>query len=169
MKHAKEESYHYFNRRVGWLRLQATEKGVREVTFALEPRTLTKRQLSPLWQGLVSELDMYFSGRPIRFFTPLDISCASPFFHLVWQALQDIPYGQTISYGGVASAIGRPRAAQAVGLAIGRNPLPIIIPCHRVVRSDGSLGGYGPGIELKRSLLALENALPRNAVNSQLK
>lgn len=144
---------------MGWLKLLGTEKGISNVTFVPSPCNPQKHRLSTVMARVVHELDAYFSGERIRFFTPLDLSTSLAFFRSVWRALQNIPYGQTISYSGLASIIGRPNAARAVGMAAGKNPIPIIIPCHRVIRSDGSLGGYGPGIELKRSLLNLENAL----------
>jgi methylated-DNA-[protein]-cysteine S-methyltransferase len=80
----------------------------------------------------------------------------TPFQRTVWQALQSIPYGQTISYGELAGEIGRPTASRAVGAANGRNPLPIVIPCHRVIGQDGSLTGYGGGLRFKKALLSLE-------------
>jgi methylated-DNA-[protein]-cysteine S-methyltransferase len=101
------------------------------------------------------QLDEYFAGRLQRF----DLSLApggTPFQSKVWNALTDIPYGQTTTYGALAAAIGSPRAARAVGLANGQNPLPIVVPCHRVIGSDGTLTGYGGGLALKRYLLVLE-------------
>ena len=86
---------------------------------------------------------------------PLDIY-GTPFQQSVWTLLQDIPYGETRSYAQIAAALGRPKAVRAVGQANGANPLPIIIPCHRVIQTDGSLGGYGGGLAIKRALLALE-------------
>jgi O-6-methylguanine DNA methyltransferase len=88
----------------------------------------------------------------------MDLSSGTDFQRRVWRALQKIPRGQTRSYGWVARKIGRPKAARAVGTACGANPVPIIIPCHRVIASDGSLGGFGGGLPLKRRLLALEKA-----------
>jgi len=82
----------------------------------------------------------------------------TPFQNAVWTALCDIPFGQTLSYGGLAEWIGRPTASRAVGAANGANPLPIVVPCHRVIGSDRSLTGFGGGIETKRFLLELENA-----------
>ena len=101
------------------------------------------------------QLDGYFAGRRQRF----DLALAptgTAFQRKVLEALQAIPYGETRSYKEVAAAIGKPRAVRAVGAANGRNPIPIIIPCHRVIGSDGSLTGFGGGLEVKRALLALE-------------
>ena len=101
------------------------------------------------------QLDEYFQGRRHRFDLPLAPRC-TPFQREVLNALQAIPYGQTRSYKEVAAAIGRPKAVRAVGAANARNPIPIIIPCHRVIGSDGSLTGFGGGLGAKRRLLRLE-------------
>ncbi|MBN1485899.1 MAG: methylated-DNA--[protein]-cysteine S-methyltransferase [Chloroflexia bacterium] len=108
-----------------------------------------------LLREAAAQLEQYVARERRSFDLPLDLR-GTPFQLQVWQALLEIPYGQTRSYAQVADAIGRPRAVRAVGAANGANPLPIIIPCHRVVRSDGSLGGYGGGLPLKRALLRLE-------------
>jgi methylated-DNA-[protein]-cysteine S-methyltransferase len=101
------------------------------------------------------QLADYFDGRRTTFDLPLALA-GTAFQQLVWSALRSIPYGTTVSYGQLAALIGRPSAARAVGLANGRNPISIIVPCHRVVGSDASLTGYGGGMERKRYLLALE-------------
>jgi methylated-DNA-[protein]-cysteine S-methyltransferase len=164
--HTRGEIYHYFHSRVGWLRLHATEKGVSELTFVPHPETDHAKPSSAVMKRFVHELDVYFSGAPVRFLTPVDISAGSHFCQEVWRALQNVPYGETISYAGLAAMIGKPRAARAVGLAVGKNPAPIIIPCHRVIRSDGSLGGYGPGVKLKQSLLDLESSGQGTAIDA---
>jgi O-6-methylguanine DNA methyltransferase len=87
---------------------------------------------------------------------PLDLSAGTAFQQAVWQALCRIPYGETRSYAWVAGQIGRPRATRAVGSACGANPIPVIVPCHRVIASDGSLGGFSCGLKWKKRLLALE-------------
>ena len=102
-----------------------------------------------------SQLDGYFAGRRRRFDLPLE-PAGTAFQRKVLEALQAIPYGETRSYKAVAEAIGKPRAVRAVGAANARNPIPIIIPCHRVIGSDGSLTGFGGGLDAKRQLLALE-------------
>jgi methylated-DNA-[protein]-cysteine S-methyltransferase len=104
------------------------------------------------------QLEAYFAGSLTRFTLPLAPS-GSAFQQRVWAALQDIPYGQTESYGKLAERIGSPGAARAVGLANGKNPIGIVIACHRVVGSDGSLTGYGGGLDRKRALLDLERAV----------
>jgi methylated-DNA-[protein]-cysteine S-methyltransferase len=101
------------------------------------------------------QLAEYFAGRRTVFDVPLAIS-GSPFQRRVWRALQDIPYGETISYGELARRIGVPSASRAVGVANGHNPISVIVPCHRVIGADGSLTGYGGGLERKRVLLELE-------------
>ena len=98
----------------------------------------------------------YFAGQRRAFTLPLNPG-GTPFQKRVWQALQEIPYGHVISYKQLAQRIGQPTALRAVGGANHRNPLPIVIPCHRVIASDGSLGGFGGGLEIKRALLELES------------
>jgi len=105
---------------------------------------------------LEQDLTDYFAGRRVRWRDRLDLSTGTPFERQVWRALRRIPYGTVRSYAWVARAIGRPNAARAVGQAVGRNPLGILIPCHRVVRGDGSIGGFGGGIGIKRFLLRLD-------------
>ncbi len=112
------------------------------------------READP-FKAAADQLDAYFAGQLTSFDLPL-APHGSEFQRRVWAALQEIPYGQTKSYGELAIRIGAPGAARAVGLANGRNPIGIVIPCHRVVGSDGSLTGYGGGIERKRALLDLE-------------
>jgi methylated-DNA-[protein]-cysteine S-methyltransferase len=97
----------------------------------------------------------YFAGRLTDFDLPIQLH-GTPFQRRVWAALADIPYGETVSYGELAAQIGQPTAARAVGLANGRNPVAVIVPCHRVVGSTGSLVGYGGGLDRKRYLLRLE-------------
>lgn len=108
--------------------------------------------------GPASQLDEYFAGTRTAFDLPLALA-GTPFQQRVWQELQAIPYGETVSYGELARRIGQPTASRAVGLANGRNPVSIIVPCHRVVGADGSLTGYGGGIERKRYLLAFEQRI----------
>lgn len=117
----------------------------------LEPRG---RDTEP-FKAAADQLDAYFAGDLTTFDLPL-APRGSEFQQRVWAALQEIPYGETESYGQLAERIGSPGGARAVGLANGRNPIGIIIPCHRVVGADGSLTGYGGGIERKRQLLDLE-------------
>lgn len=108
------------------------------------------------------QLRDYFAGERVRFALPLRPE-GTGFQRRVWEALSSIPFGATVSYGGLAERMGSSGASRAVGLANGRNPISIIIPCHRVVGADGSLTGYGGGIERKRALLAFEAAVARGA------
>jgi methylated-DNA-[protein]-cysteine S-methyltransferase len=102
------------------------------------------------------QLGEYFAGERTDFDLPLATAAGNSFERRVWQALEEIPYGETVSYGEIARRIGMPDAARAVGLANGRNPISIVVPCHRVIGANGSLTGYGGGIERKRFLLDLE-------------
>jgi len=106
-------------------------------------------------EAIARELDGYFAGRLRQFTVPLDLR-GTPFQHQVWQELQRIPYGATRSYGQIARALGRPAAARAVGQANHVNPVAIIVPCHRVLGSDGKLTGYAGGLDIKKALLDLE-------------
>lgn len=104
------------------------------------------------------QLHEYFEGKRYTFDISLDRSCSSSFALSVHEAMQQVGFGETTSYKALAEAIGRPQAARAVGTACGANPLPIIVPCHRVLRSYGGLGGYAGGLAAKEYLLALEQA-----------
>ena len=101
-------------------------------------------------------LKQYFAGKKVSFDLRLDLSSGTKFQQKVWLALKKIPYGETRSYRWIANQIGKPKAVRAVGNALGANPLPIILPCHRVIASDGTLGGFGGGLKWKRHLLKLE-------------
>lgn len=109
-----------------------------------------------LLQRAARQLEAYFQGRRKEFALPLDPE-GTPFQKQVWEELQRIPFGETVSYKEIARRIGRPTATRAVGLANGRNPLAIVIPCHRVIGQDGSLTGYGGGLPIKRRLLDMES------------
>jgi methylated-DNA-[protein]-cysteine S-methyltransferase len=121
-----------------------------------------ERQIREYLAGRRRPLD-HARGRPEwvegrRFTVPLDLSGLSPFHRRVLQATRRIPYGRTATYRDLARRVGRPRAARAVGQAMARNPVPLVIPCHRVVAAGGGLGGFSGGLDLKRRLLALEDA-----------
>jgi methylated-DNA-[protein]-cysteine S-methyltransferase len=108
--------------------------------------------------SLTDQLDEYFGGARTRFDIPLRFA-GTPFQDAVWSALVEIPFGQTSTYARLAEAIGRPRAARAVGAANGQNPISIVVPCHRLIGASGDLTGYGWGLDRKRSLLELEGAI----------
>ena len=145
---------------IGELLLAGTE-GVLEIIGFPQGKGVVEVQ--PGWRGedsafadVVLQLNEYFSGQRKVF--DLELKPSGTSFQLeVLQALKHIPYGQTVSYQDIANAVGRPRAVRAVGSANGRNPLPIVIPCHRVIGSDGSLTGFGGGLRAKQYLLALES------------
>lgn len=152
---------------IGPLLVAATQKGLVRVAFGLEdfdavltalaervsPRVLESR---PRLDAVAAELDEYFSGRRREFDLPLDFAMSSGFRQEVQRYLPHIGYGQTRSYKQVAESIGNPKAVRAVGTACATNPLPVVVPCHRVLRSDGGLGGYLGGLEAKSALLELE-------------
>jgi methylated-DNA-[protein]-cysteine S-methyltransferase len=118
--------------------------------------TFGERDAAPL-RVAIAQLEEYFAGQRTEFDMPLAMG-GTPFQRLVWDALRDIPYGETTSYGRLAEQIARPTAIRAVGLANGKNPISIIVPCHRVVGSSGDLTGYGGGLSRKRHLLDFERA-----------
>lgn len=119
----------------------------------------TRDEGHPVLAQAMAQLDAYFEGRGTGFKLPLDLSRGTAFQARVWQALQAIPAGATMSYGALAQAIGAPAAVRAVGAAVGRNPVSIVVPCHRVLGAAGALTGYAGGLERKNALLRLEGAL----------
>ena len=148
---------------LGPLTLLATERGLAAVLFNAQKYhpgeiDLPVDQAQPHIARAARELSSYFAGRTRRFTVPLDPQ-GTPFQRDVWRALLEIDCGQLRSYGDIARRVGRPAAVRAVGAAVGRNPLGIVVPCHRVVGSDGSLTGFAAGLPRKRALLALEGSL----------
>lgn len=123
------------------------------------PRQGVRRDDAAPFPEAVAQLDEYFAGRRRHFDLPLAPG-GTPFQQAVWARLRRIPFGATTSYGALAGELGKPSACRAVGAANGRNPLPIVVPCHRVVGSDGRLTGYAGGLAAKQRLLQLEGALP---------
>lgn len=113
----------------------------------------------PILKQAIDQLQDYFAGLRDAFDLPLDLQCGTAFQQSVWRALLAIPHGGTISYGKLGQHIGRAAAVRAVGAAVGRNPLSVVVPCHRVVGADGSLTGYAGGLERKTALLRLEGAI----------
>jgi O-6-methylguanine DNA methyltransferase len=107
-------------------------------------------------KNVIHELSNYFNGHRVNFKSILDLSIGTEFQRKVWEKVSEIPYGELRSYKWIANEIGNPNAVRAVGNAVGKNPVPPIIPCHRVIRSDGKLGGFSSGIALKKWLLKLE-------------
>jgi O-6-methylguanine DNA methyltransferase len=115
--------------------------------------------LLPLLRHAQTQLREFLSGKRRAMVCPVDLSAGSPFQRRVWRATVAIPYGRARSYKWVAARVGGPQYARAVGLALGANPVPILVPCHRVVAHDGALGGFSCGLAMKRRLLALEGTL----------
>jgi methylated-DNA-[protein]-cysteine S-methyltransferase len=143
---------------LGPLTLIGGPAGLRELRFPGKGGPLDEAARDPDAVAVaVTQLDEYFAGRRRRFDLALDL-VGTQFQLAVWHALLDIPYGMTVSYGEVARALGRPDRVRAVGAANGRNPIAIVVPCHRVIGADGSLTGYGGGLHRKRALLDLEAA-----------
>lgn len=138
----------------GPLTLVERDGALAELRFGADDGT----EASPLLLRARTEIEEYFAGRRREFDLPL-APHGTPFQQRVWQALRAIPYGSTCTYGELAAAVGNPRASRAVGMANHRNPLPILIPCHRVIGASGALTGYGGGLEWKRRLLAIEEPI----------
>ena len=142
----------------GVLRATFSERGLARLEFS-GSMSKTAPAGDKMAQQLVRELAAYFRGNANQFLTPLDLGSATPFQQSVWAELRRVPFGKTLSYGELARRVGAPRAARAVGQAVGANPIPILIPCHRVIRSDGALGGFSAGLEIKQWLLRHEGCL----------
>jgi methylated-DNA-[protein]-cysteine S-methyltransferase len=151
---------------IGPLLVAATERGVCEIAFDPDPEqeidrlarlhgVRVLRSPRPVEEAR-RELDEYFEGRRQEFDLPVDLTGLPAFQQTVLAELQRVPYGQVDTYGGLAARIGKPKAARAVGGALNRNPVPIVVPCHRIVGSSGSLVGYAGGLERKELLLGLE-------------
>ncbi|MBZ9645693.1 methylated-DNA--[protein]-cysteine S-methyltransferase [Streptomyces sp. PSKA30] len=161
---------------IGPLLLAATTEGLVNVVFhatdAVRDRALDRLASrlgaepveapgSPLLAEAIRQVEAYFASERRDFRLPLDWSLISGFNRQVLRELASgVPYGTVVGYGDLADRVGQPGAAQAVGMAMGSNPLPVVVPCHRVVESDGGIGGFGGGLETKRRLLALEGVLP---------
>ncbi|MEZ5523589.1 MAG: methylated-DNA--[protein]-cysteine S-methyltransferase [Pseudomonadales bacterium] len=152
-------NYHFYQSPVGALLLLADSRGLLEIRFAEGEE---QRLLEPDWvedqavfEPCIGQLDAYFAGKLTEFDLPLVYS-GTEFQQQVMHALETIPYGQTCSYAELAKKLGREGAARAVGSANRRNPLPIVVPCHRVIGANGDLTGFAGGLDIKRKLLALE-------------
>ncbi len=140
----------------GLLRTTLPQPSAQEAERLLGDGVKNATRSENFFADLMKRLRTYFAGQRATFPDELDLSPATAFQREVWQLTRLIPYGETRSYGWIAKRLGKSGAVRAVGQALGRNPLPIIIPCHRVVASDGKLGGYSGGIEMKSYLLQLE-------------
>lgn len=149
---------------LGPMIVAATERGLAGVWF-IDQRHLPQCSVWPIQQDnallkrAIQQLDEYFAGTRTTFDLPLDLQGGTAFQRSVWQALLSIPPGGTTSYGRLSQRIGQPAAVRAVGAAVGRNPVSIVVPCHRVLGANGALTGYAGGLERKGALLRLEGAL----------
>ena len=152
---------------IGTLLVAATDRGLCQISFdpdrGLEELSeAAGRRVLRVPRRIEAarrELDEYFEGRRTEFDLPLDVSRVPEFQRVVLHELALVPYGEVTTYGALAARVGKPRAARAVGGAMNRNPIPIVLPCHRVIGASGSLTGYGGGLDRKRALLKLEGAL----------
>lgn len=164
-----------FTSPVGHLFLAASDRGLVALEFdarlpgqqtvrpnprdlRVESKTLRFEEFESALQPYVRQLEEYFAGQRREFTLPLDLR-GTDFQVACWRALVAIPYGETRTYADIARAVGRPRGFRAVGMANNRNPIAIVVPCHRVIASDGTLCGYGGGLDIKRKLLEMEGAL----------
>ena len=158
-------NYTCFKSPFGWVVVAGSNRGIARIKFGAsteaeaEGLLLNETHAVGSQSGLseaVNLLTRYFKGMHVNFNLDLDLSAGTRFQIAAWQTARQIPYGAVQSYSWIAREIGKPNAARAVGQAMGANPVSIIVPCHRVVRSDGDLGGYSGGLNWKRQLLALE-------------
>ena len=167
-------NYRFLDTPVGRLLLARDDAGLRLIHFngpaEAGPYVRDQRLPAADWQqhdaafeDVVSQLTEYFEGKRRRFDLPLAPE-GTPFQQRVWNALMDIPYGETISYGELARRVGNPNASRAVGAANGQNPIPIVIPCHRVIGANGKLTGFGGGLPIKERLLALEARVGQDGI-----
>ena len=154
--------------RFGWMVVGGSDTGLRMITLpqpsvkyvvaAIKASERAAVEAESAFGDLAFRLQRYFEGEDVELSDKLDFGGATDFGMAVWAATRSIPYGETRSYAWVARLMGASKACRAVGSALGRNPLPIIVPCHRVVASDGGLGGFGGGLDMKRMLLRLETS-----------
>ncbi len=168
MVNHRTHRYTTFKTDLGWVGLLVSQMGIVKLTLpqANEQAALTALSLSDgairvsfeRFDELVSRIRDYYRGKPVAFDDMLDVISGTAFQRMVWSICRGIPYGQTRSYGWIAKQMGKPGASRAVGNALGKNPLPIIIPCHRVLAADGDIGGFSGGLDMKKQLLRLESA-----------
>jgi methylated-DNA-[protein]-cysteine S-methyltransferase len=164
MKHDPDTVFTEWQGPLGPMILAATPRGLSGVWFEGQrhgPDTSAWQRAAevPVLERAMTQLAAYFAGRRKAFDVPLDLSGGTDFQQRVWQALLEIAPGGTTSYGALSERIGNPAAVRAVGAAVGRNPVSIVVPCHRVIGTNGSLTGYAGGLDRKTALLSLEGAL----------
>jgi len=165
---SEEVKYTVSHTSMGWVGILSSAQGLLRTTLPQHSAQQARHRLGEssndavwlpgLFDDLIRRFRIYFSGGEITFPDELDLSGATHFQRRVWEITRLIPYGETRSYTWVAQQVGKPGAVRAVGQALARNPLPVIIPCHRVLAIDGGLGGFSGGAEMKRLLLHLENS-----------
>ena len=152
-------TYHYQSS-IGILEIKEESGHIIGVRLLTGKEELAKVRLqspeTPLLQQAHTQLTEYFAGERTSFTLPIAYPFGTPFQHSVWNALRDIPYGETRSYEDIAVAIGNPKAVRAIGQANTRNPILLLVPCHRVINKNGTIGGFGCGVEIKKQLLQLE-------------
>lgn len=159
--------YRVFTAESGYIAISGTEKGLTGVALPADSEENALSQLGGIVRNailsnnllpeFVESLKRYFLGEKVEFRVDIDFSGATDFQRRVWQAAMRIPWGETRSYGWVAAQAGNPKASRAAGNALGKNPMPVVVPCHRVIAGDGSIGGFYSGPDVKRWLLSLES------------
>jgi methylated-DNA-[protein]-cysteine S-methyltransferase len=164
-------AYDFAETPIGTLLVAASDRGLCRISFDPEPERETDELARAFGARVLRvarpvdevrrQLDEYFAGKRTHFDVDVDLRPAAPFSRRVLLRLAKVPHGEVTTYGALARAAGNPRAARAVGTVMNRNPIPIVLPCHRVIGANGSLVGYGGGLDRKRLLLSLEGALPR--------
>ena len=140
---------------IGKLTITESDSKIISIDFGESAEPQENRKETPLIKEARKQLEEYFKGTRKSFQLPIELR-GTPFQQKVWNALLSIPYGKTVSYKQIAEAVGNPKACRAVGMANNKNPIPIIVPCHRVIGANGKLVGYGGGLEIKEKLLELE-------------
>jgi len=145
---------------IGTLEIKEENEHIIGVCLLTEKEVIAKVEFestpTTLLQQACIQLAEYFAGERTQFTLPISYPYGTPFQHSVWNALRDIPYGETRSYEDIAVAIGNPKAVRAIGQANTRNPILLLVPCHRVINKNGTIGGFGCGVEMKKQLLQLE-------------
>jgi len=169
LKKADDLSFEVCKTSLGWMGVVGSTDGLKKVILPLKSKEAmlsriagygceTDNHHNKYFTDLADRLKSYFNREPVDFDDKLDLSGTTRFQQNVWRVARNIPRGETRSYGWVANQLGLPKAARAVGQALGKNPVPIVIPCHRVVGSDGKLVGFGGGVKVKKFLLQLEQS-----------
>ena len=150
---------YYYSSPIGILKISAEEECITGVSLEAQeelPKTISEAPPTALLQEARTQLTEYFAGERKSFDLPIAYTTGTPFQHSVWNALRAIPYGETRSYEDIAMVIGNPKAVRAIGQANTRNPILLLVPCHRVINKNGTIGGFGCGVKIKKQLLQLE-------------